>query len=112
MAGYMGNPDYEPSMFVDQDQAKDLVDDNTVVVVVDTNKPSYTECQELLVYDEDHRRAGSPQKGQRGDRKRGACPTWSPTRPPPARWWRRSCSTFPTTCVCGTLRRTVCMQEL
>ena len=29
-------------------QAKDLVDNNTVVVVVDTNKPSYTECQDLL----------------------------------------------------------------
>ncbi len=64
MAGYMGNPDYEPSMFVDQDQAKDLVDDNTVVVVVDTNKPSYTECQELLYMTRtivvlDHHRRGN-----------------------------------------------------
>ena len=42
MAGYINNPDYEPSMFVDCAQAKDLVDNNTVVVVVDTNKPSYT----------------------------------------------------------------------
>ena len=25
-----------------------LVDNNTVVVVVDTNKPSYTECEDLL----------------------------------------------------------------
>lgn len=48
MAGYMNNPDYEPSMFIDRSQAMELVDDNTVVVVVDTNKPSYTECQELL----------------------------------------------------------------
>lgn len=48
MAGYMDNPDYEPSMFVDSSQAKDLVDNNTVVVVVDTNRPSYTECHELL----------------------------------------------------------------
>ena len=40
MAGYINNPDYEPSMFVDCAQAKDLVDNNTVVVVVDTNKPS------------------------------------------------------------------------
>ncbi len=44
----MENPDYEPSMFVDSNQAKDMVDNNTVVVVVDTNKPSYTECEELL----------------------------------------------------------------
>ena len=48
MSGFMENPDYEPSMFVDSNQAKELVDNNTVVVVVDTNKPSYTECQDLL----------------------------------------------------------------
>lgn len=64
MAGYMGNPDYEPSMFVDKNQAKDLVDNNTVVVVVDTNKPSYTECQELLYMTKtivvlDHHRRGN-----------------------------------------------------
>ena len=35
-------------MFVDSEQAKDMVDNNTVVVVVDTNRPSYTECEELL----------------------------------------------------------------
>ncbi|HJD25138.1 MAG TPA: DHH family phosphoesterase [Candidatus Blautia intestinipullorum] len=48
MTGYMNNPDYEPSMFIDRTQAMELVDNNTVVVVVDTNKPSYTECEELL----------------------------------------------------------------
>ena len=48
MSGFMENPDYEPSMFVDSNQAKELVDNNTVVIVVDTNKPSYTECQDLL----------------------------------------------------------------
>lgn len=64
MAGYMGNPDYEPSMFVDSSQAMELVDNNTVVVVVDTNKPSYTECQELLYMTKtivvlDHHRRGN-----------------------------------------------------
>ena len=29
----MENPDYEPSMFVDSNQAKELVDNNTVVAV-------------------------------------------------------------------------------
>ena len=48
MAGYINNPDYEPSMFIDGAQAREMVDNNTVVVVVDTNKPSYTECQDLL----------------------------------------------------------------
>ena len=64
MAGYMENPDYEPSMFVDSEQAKELVDNNTVVVVVDTNKPSYTECQDLLYLTKtivvlDHHRRGN-----------------------------------------------------
>ena len=64
MAGYMNNPDYEPSMFVNRAQAKELVDNNTVVVVVDTNKPSYTECQDLLYMTKtvvvlDHHRRGS-----------------------------------------------------
>ena len=64
MAGYMNNPDYEPSMFIDRNQAMELVDDNTVVVVVDTNKPSYTECEELLYMTKtivvlDHHRRGN-----------------------------------------------------
>ena len=64
MAGYMNNPDYEPSMFIDHNQAKELVDNNTVVVVVDTNKPSYTECEELLYMTKtivvlDHHRRGN-----------------------------------------------------
>lgn len=64
IAGYLNNPDYEPSMFIDGEQAKELVDNNTVVVVVDTNKPSYTECQELLYMTKtivvlDHHRRGN-----------------------------------------------------
>jgi c-di-AMP phosphodiesterase-like protein len=64
MAGYMNNPDYEASMFVERSQAMDLVDNNTVVVVVDTNKPSYTECPELLKLTKtivvlDHHRRGN-----------------------------------------------------
>ena len=64
MAGYLNNPDYEPSMFIDKNQAMEHVDNNTVVVVVDTNKPSYTECQELLYMTKtivvlDHHRRGN-----------------------------------------------------
>ena len=64
MAGYINNPDYEPSMFIDRNQAMELVYDNTVVVVVDTNKPSYTECEELLYMTKtivvlDHHRRGN-----------------------------------------------------
>ena len=64
MAGYINNPDYETNMFIDGEQARDLVDNNTVVIVVDTNKPSYTECQELLYMTRtivvlDHHRRGN-----------------------------------------------------
>ena len=64
MAGFMNNSDYDPSMFVNSAQAKELVDNNTVVVVVDTNKPSYTECEDLLHMTKtivvlDHHRRGS-----------------------------------------------------
>ena len=64
MAGYINNPDYEPSMFIDREQAMELVDNNTVVVVVDTNKPSYTECEDLLYMTKtivvlDHHRRGN-----------------------------------------------------
>ena len=59
-------------MFVDSEQAKDMVDNNTVVVVVDTNRPSYTECEELLHMTKtivvlDHHR-----RGKRSDRECGA----------------------------------------
>ncbi|MGN0312165.1 MAG: DHH family phosphoesterase [Lachnospiraceae bacterium] len=39
---------YSEKMFVNSDEALELADRNTVVVVVDTNKPSYTECPQLL----------------------------------------------------------------
>lgn len=45
---FLNNPDYDEHMFVENAEAKEIVDNNTVVVVVDTNKPSYTECVELL----------------------------------------------------------------
>ncbi|MBR2764473.1 MAG: DHH family phosphoesterase [Blautia sp.] len=48
IAGYLDNPEYQPDMFIDSSHAKTIVDDNTALIVVDTNKPSYTECPELL----------------------------------------------------------------
>lgn len=40
--------EYPDDMFIKHDAALSMVDDNTCVVVVDTNRPSYTECPELL----------------------------------------------------------------
>lgn len=64
MAGFINSPEYEDDMFISSQEAKDMVDDNTCVVVVDTNKPSYTECEELLYRTKtivvlDHHRRGS-----------------------------------------------------
>lgn len=40
-------PEYE-NVFITSNTAQDMVDASSVVVVVDVNKPSYTECEELL----------------------------------------------------------------
>ncbi len=41
-------PDYDENMFLTREQAKEMVNDETLVVVVDTSRPSYTGCPELL----------------------------------------------------------------
>lgn len=45
---FLDNPAYESDMFLNNEQAVEMIDSNTVLVVVDTNRPSYTECSELL----------------------------------------------------------------
>lgn len=40
--------DYDEDVFLSNSRALDLVDSSTVLVVVDVNKPSFTECKELL----------------------------------------------------------------
>lgn len=64
MEAFLDNQDYEPDMFVNCHEAKEIVDENTLLAVVDTNKPSYTECEELLYMTRtivvlDHHRQGS-----------------------------------------------------
>lgn len=56
--------EYEGDMIVTGDEAKELVDENTVLVIVDVNRASYTECPELIeqaqsvVVIDHHRQAG------------------------------------------------------
>lgn len=55
---------YPEDMFINSERAIELVNDNTLVMVVDTNRPSYTECPELLQRSQsivvfDHHRQGS-----------------------------------------------------
>ena len=42
------NPTYEKDLFISPERALEIVDDNTMVVVVDVNKPQLTECPQLL----------------------------------------------------------------
>lgn len=45
---FKNNDDYPADMFLTKDEAPDYVNSNTVVVVVDVNRPQRTECPELL----------------------------------------------------------------
>ncbi len=42
------SPLYPDDMFIKSDEVNDVINDSTVAVVVDTNKPEMTECPELL----------------------------------------------------------------
>lgn len=48
MDRFLENSDYPEDLFLTGDQAADTVDANTALVVVDVNRPSYTEAPELL----------------------------------------------------------------
>ena len=61
---FRSNPDYEEDMIINNQQAIDIAGSNTVLVVVDVNKPSITECPELLRFCKtivvlDHHRQGT-----------------------------------------------------
>ena len=63
MEAFRKNSDYPEDLFVTPAQAIDLYSSETLVVVVDTNRPSYTVCPELLnmtdqVVVMDHHRQG------------------------------------------------------
>lgn len=45
---FIDKDDYPQDMFLLREEAVDYVDDKTAVIVVDVNKPSLTECPELL----------------------------------------------------------------
>lgn len=56
--------EYESDMIIDDEEAKRLVDDSTLLVIVDVNKGDYTECPDLIemartvVVIDHHRQAG------------------------------------------------------
>ncbi len=64
IALFDNNPEYEDDMIVNSQQALELAGSNSVLVVVDVNKPSITECPDLLRYCKsivvlDHHRQGT-----------------------------------------------------
>ena len=61
---FRGNPEYDSDMIINSQQALELAGNNTVLVVVDVNKPSITECPDLLRFCKsivvlDHHRQGT-----------------------------------------------------
>lgn len=48
MSRFLNNSDYEEDLFLRSEQAMTVVDNNTLLVIVDVNRPNYTECKELL----------------------------------------------------------------
>ena len=61
---FRNNPEYEEDMIIGSSQAIEAANSNTVLVVVDVNKPSITECPDLLRFCKsvvvlDHHRQGS-----------------------------------------------------
>lgn len=48
MERFQNNPDYEEDMFISGNKAQEIVNDQTLLVVVDVNRPAITECKELL----------------------------------------------------------------
>ena len=61
---FKNNPEYESDMIINSQQALELAGNNTVLVIVDVNKPSITECPDLLRFCKsivvlDHHRQGT-----------------------------------------------------
>lgn len=61
---FQNNPEYEEDMILNSNQAIEAAGSNTVLVIVDVNKPSITECPELLRFCKsivvlDHHRQGT-----------------------------------------------------
>jgi len=61
---FINNPEYEEDMIINSQQAIEAAGSNTVLVIVDVNKPSITECPDLLRFCKsivvlDHHRQGT-----------------------------------------------------
>ena len=48
MERFKESPEYEEEMFISGSKAQEIVNDQTLLMVVDVNRPNYTDCKELL----------------------------------------------------------------
>ena len=48
MVELLSGEEYDEDMFISSDTAREITDDNTLLIVVDVNHASYTECEDLL----------------------------------------------------------------
>lgn len=48
MERFKESPEYEEDMFISGSKAQEIVNDQTLLMVVDVNRPNYTDCKELL----------------------------------------------------------------
>ncbi len=47
VSNFLNNPDYESTMFISAYRAQELASEDDLLVIVDVNRPSFTECPEL-----------------------------------------------------------------
>ena len=45
---FLNNPEFPEEMIINETQAAELADENTLLIMVDVNRPSYTECPDLM----------------------------------------------------------------
>ena len=93
---FKSDGEYPEDLFINSSQAMEAVTRNTVVIVADVNRPSVTECQELLEMSDyvvvlDHHRQTRDSTF---------------VLPPPVSWWPRFSSISATISKSGELRRT------
>lgn len=61
---FLESEEYDEDMFIKSEEAMELIDETTAIVVVDVSRPSYVECPEILSKSKDivvldhHRRSG------------------------------------------------------
>ena len=84
---FQNSQEYEPDMFLKSQQALETAGNNTVLVVVDVNKPSITECPELLKVCKSICGSGSSQAGERKPLRTQRFPMWRPMLLLPVKWF-------------------------